>query len=84
MPDVLKLARTWIDDLHIACEVLFSVGFGKVTKSLVGNFSNVKLMIANGQYIVVDILENGVRHIAVGSRGITQSSTIVQILLRNR
>ena len=80
MPDILKLARSWVDDLHIACEVLFPVDFGKVTESLVGNFGNVKLMIANGQDIVVDVLENGVRHVAVGSSGITQSGAIVQIL----
>ena len=41
MSDILKLARGWVDDLHIAGKVLVSIDLGKVAEGLVGNFCNV-------------------------------------------
>ena len=38
-------------------------------------------MVTNGQNVVVDVLENGIGDIAVGSCRITQSGAIVEVLL---
>jgi len=79
-PNVLELFSSRVENLYIACEVLVTVDFREVAKGLVCDFGHIKLMIADGQEIVIQVLKNRVRCIAVGCGGIAQSSAIMQIL----
>lgn len=75
--DVLELASSWVHDLHIASEILVSVDLGEVVKSLVGDLGNIKLVIADGQQVVVDVFENDIRDVAIGRRRIAKSRAIM-------
>jgi hypothetical protein len=79
--NVLELACGWVDDLHIAGKILVSINLGEVAESLVGDFGNVKLMVADGQQIVVNTFEDGIGDIAVGGRRVAKSGAIMQVLL---
>jgi hypothetical protein len=57
-PDVLELLGSRIHDLHIAREVLVAVHFREIAKGLVGDLGNIELVVANGQEIVINVLEN--------------------------
>lgn len=80
-PNVLELFGSRVEDLHIACEVLVTVDFREVAKGLVCDFGHIKLMIAYGQEIVIQVFKNRVGDVAVGCGGIAQPSAIMQILL---
>jgi hypothetical protein len=69
--DVLKLASSRVDDLHIAGKILVSIDFGEVAKSLICNLRDVKLVVANGQQVVIDVFEDDVRDVAIGGCCIT-------------
>jgi len=76
-PNVLKLASGRVLDLHIASEILVAINLGEVVEGLVGNFGNIELVVSNGQQIVINVFENGVRDVAIGSRRIAESSTVM-------
>jgi len=58
MSDVLKLIRSWVDDLDIAREVLVAIDFREVVESLISDFRYVKFVITDGQEIKVNSFEN--------------------------
>lgn len=78
--NILELLCSWIHDLDVTREVFVAIHFGEVVECLIGNFSHIKLVIPDGQQIVVDILKNRVRNVAVGCGRITQASPIMQVL----
>lgn len=58
--DIFELSRDWVFDLNIAGEVLVPIDLGEVAEGLVRDFGNVKLVIANSQQVVIDIVPNGI------------------------
>lgn len=79
-PNVLEFARGWIENLDVAREVLVAINLGKVAKSLIRNLGHIKLVVSDSQQVVVHVLKNGIRDVAVGRCGIAEPSAIVQIL----
>lgn len=69
--NILELFGDGIDDLNIACNVSVPINLREVTEGLVSDLSNIKLVIANRQKVIVDVLENGVRDVAVQFGGVT-------------
>lgn len=68
--DVLKLLSGWVDDLHIAREVLVTIHFREVVESFVGNLGNIEFVVADGEQIVVHVFKDGVRDVAVWLGGV--------------
>lgn len=66
-------------DLDVAGDVLLAVDRTEVDKSLLGNVGVVQLVVSNGENIVVNLLEDRVRDLAVETGGITETGTVVQI-----
>lgn len=90
LANVLKRARAGVADLDIASDVSVTVDLGELTEGLVCDAGNVQLVVTNGQHIVVDVLENGVRNLAIdtsavrvggNTSGVAEACTIVQILI---
>lgn len=69
--DVLELLRIGVHDLNIAREVLIAVDFREVIERFVSDLGHIELVVSNGQEIVVDILKDRIRNVAVGHGGIT-------------
>ena len=76
-PNVLKLASSGVFDLHIAGKVLVAINLGEVVECLICNFGNIEFVVSNSQQIVIEVFKNGVRDVAVGSRRIAESSTVM-------
>ena len=56
--DKLKLSSFWVDDLHIASEIFVPIDPRKVTEGLVGNLCHIKLMVANSEKIIIQVLKD--------------------------
>lgn len=82
-PDVLELTGLRVHDLYIARDVLVTISFGELVECLVCNFSNVELVVADGEQVVVEVLEDDIRHVAIGHGRIAQTSAVVQILYQS-
>lgn len=80
LADVLEVAGGRVDDLHIACHVPLAINFGELVEGLVSNVGHVKLVVSNGEQIVIQILKDGVREETVGRGSITETCTVVKIL----
>jgi hypothetical protein len=80
--NVFKLASSWVNDLHIASEILVAIDFGEIAKGLVGNFGNIEFMVADSQQIVVNILEDWVGYDTIWGRCVAEARAIVQVLFK--
>jgi hypothetical protein len=78
--NILELFGGGIDNLDIACDIFITIHLREVVEGLVSDLSDIELVIANRQKVIVDALENGVRDVAVWFGGVAQSRTVVQIL----
>lgn len=65
--------------MNIACEVLGAVVGGEVRKGFGSNARKVQFVITDGEDVVVDLFENGIRNEAVNHGGIGETSAIVKI-----
>jgi hypothetical protein len=81
--NILKLLRRRVKNLHIARDVLISINLREVVKGLIRNLSDIKFVIPNCQQIIVDVLENRIRHIAIRGGRVAQTSAVVQVLLQS-
>lgn len=81
-PNILKVACGWIEDLNIAGEILVSINFGEVAERLIRDFGHIKLVVSNGQQIVIHVLKNCIRDVAVRCCRIAEPSTVVEVLHR--
>ena len=79
--NVLHLSGGRIHNLYVACNILVSVGFREVVESLIRDLGNIKLVVSDGQKIIVDVFEQTSGDLTVRCSYITQARTIVQILL---
>lgn len=79
LADVLELAGRIVPDLDIAGEILVAPVLGKVCESLGSDAGKIQLMVANGEQVVRDIVEDGVGDDAVRVGCVAQTSAIVQV-----
>ena len=75
--DVLELLRRWIQDLDIGCQVVFAIGLCELAECLICDGRDVKFMIANGQDIIVNVLEDRVGDVSVDTGGVRNAISVV-------
>lgn len=79
MADVLELLSGWVENLDVRGQVFLPVRLGEVVEGFIGNRGNVKFVVADGQQVIWDILEDGVRDSSVGSGSIRKAVSIMKV-----
>jgi len=65
LSDILELSSGWVDDLDIGRQVAVTVDLAELVEGLVGDGRDVQLMVADGQQVVINVLENWVGQLSV-------------------
>lgn len=77
--NILELLGGVVQDLHIRSHIFFAVVLTGLCECFVGNVSQVQLMVADRQEVIVDLLEDDVGDIPVGRRGVRKACAIVKV-----
>ena len=84
LPYVFELTSRGINDLHITSDVFLAIECTELIFGLIGDFSDVEFVIADGQQVIIHVLENEIRDCSIRAGGITQAIAIVQIASVNQ
>ena len=79
LSDVFELIRRRVEYLHIAREISIAISFRKLVKRFICDLSDIKLVVADGQNIILNILKDGIADLTVHWCRIREAGTIVQI-----
>jgi hypothetical protein len=75
---LIRLSQRVVD-LNVACEVAVAIVGGEIAECFIGDIRYIKLMVSNGQKVIVYILKDRVRILAIQRGGIRNTGAVMKI-----
>ena len=79
LSNILKLSGVGIENLHVAGDVLVSIKGTEIEEGLISDIGEVELMIADGQDVVINVLEDRIGEHTIWRFRIAESVPVVKI-----